>query len=97
MQGKTTELQSFRAQPTFCNMLDRTSKLHALSRFILVPQEKLDSITLFVCTWLNTSSRTKTVLQSLIGDGDSKAHKLLLQEAVYEDISIEKLECIGYV
>ena len=31
-----------------------------------VPQDKLDSITLLVRFWLNTSSATKTTLQSLI-------------------------------
>ena len=32
-----------------------------------------------------------------LGDGDSKAHKLLVQEAVYGDVDIEKLECVGHV
>lgn len=30
-------------------------------------------------------------------DGDSKAHKLVVQEVVYGDVSIEKLECVGHV
>lgn len=34
---------------------------------IELPQDKLDSITLLVGTWMNTSSATKTTLQSLIG------------------------------
>lgn len=32
-----------------------------------------------------------------LGDGDSKAHKLLVQEAVYGDVDIEKLECVGHI
>lgn len=32
-----------------------------------------------------------------LGDGDSKAHKLLAQQAVYGNVSIEKLECVGHV
>ena len=38
-----------------------------LKMSIEVPQDKLDSITLLVRVWLNTSSATKTALQSLIG------------------------------
>ena len=34
---------------------------------IEVPQEKLDNITRLVRAWLNSSSATKTALQSLIG------------------------------
>jgi len=34
---------------------------------IEVPQDELDSITLLVGTWMNTSSAMKTTLQSLIG------------------------------
>jgi len=34
---------------------------------IEVPQDKLDSITLLVRVWLNTSSATKTAFKSLIG------------------------------
>ena len=33
----------------------------------VVPQDKLDSITLVVCTWLNTPCATQSALQSLIG------------------------------
>lgn len=32
-----------------------------------------------------------------LGDGDGKADKLLVQEAVYGDVSIEKLECVGHM
>lgn len=32
-----------------------------------------------------------------LGDGDSKAHKLLVQEAVYENITTEKLKFLGHV
>lgn len=32
-----------------------------------------------------------------LGDGDSKGHKLLVQEAVYGDVAVEKLECVGHV
>ena len=32
-----------------------------------------------------------------LGDGDSKAHNLLVQEAVYGDTEVEKLECVGHV
>ena len=32
-----------------------------------------------------------------LGDGDSKAHKFSVQEAVYGDVDIEKPECVGYV
>lgn len=32
-----------------------------------------------------------------LGDGDSKAHKLLLQEAVYGNVEVQKLECVGHV
>ena len=32
-----------------------------------------------------------------LGDGDSKAHNLLVQENVYGDIEIAKLECVGHV
>ena len=38
-----------------------------LKMSIEVPQDKLDSISLLVRVWLNTSSATKTALQSLIG------------------------------
>ena len=34
---------------------------------IVVHQDKLDSITLVVCTWLNTPCATQSALQSLIG------------------------------
>ena len=33
---------------------------------IELPQHKLDGITLLICVWLNTSSATKTMLQSLV-------------------------------
>ena len=33
----------------------------------VVPQDKLDSITLVVCTWLNTPCATQSALQFLIG------------------------------
>lgn len=32
-----------------------------------------------------------------LGDGDSRAHKLLVEEAVYGDVEVEKLECVGLV
>ena len=32
-----------------------------------------------------------------LGNGDSKAHKLLLQEAVYGNVEVQKLECVGHV
>ena len=32
-----------------------------------------------------------------LGDGDSKARKLLLQEAVYGNVEVQKLECVGHV
>lgn len=32
-----------------------------------------------------------------LGDGDSRAHKLLVEEAVYGDVEVEKLECVGHV
>lgn len=32
-----------------------------------------------------------------LGDGDSKAHNLLVQENVYGDIEVAKLECVGHV
>lgn len=32
-----------------------------------------------------------------LGDGDSKAHKLLVEQAVYGDAEVEKLECVGHV
>lgn len=32
-----------------------------------------------------------------LGDGDSRAHKLLVEEAVYVDVEVEKLECVGLV
>ena len=32
-----------------------------------------------------------------LGDGDSKAHSGLVQEAVYEGVPVEKLECVGHV
>ena len=38
-----------------------------LKMSIEVPQDKLDSTSLLVLVWLNTSSATKSVLQSLIG------------------------------
>ena len=37
-----------------------------LKMSIEVPQDKLESITMLVCVWLNTSSARKTALQSLI-------------------------------
>ena len=32
-----------------------------------------------------------------LGDGDSKSHNLLVNEAVYGDIEVTKLECVGHV
>ena len=32
-----------------------------------------------------------------VGDGDSKAHKLLVEEAVYGDVEVEKREWAGHV
>ena len=32
-----------------------------------------------------------------LGDGDSKAHKLLLQEAVHGNVEVQRLECVGHV
>jgi len=32
-----------------------------------------------------------------LGDGDSRAHKLLVEEAVCGDVEVEKLECVGHV
>jgi len=32
-----------------------------------------------------------------LGDGDSKAHNLLVQENVYGDMEVAKLECVGHV
>ena len=32
-----------------------------------------------------------------LGDGDSKAHKLLLQETVHGNVEVQKLECVGHV
>ena len=31
------------------------------------------------------------------GDGDSKSQKFLVKEAVYGDIEVRKLECVGHV
>ena len=31
-----------------------------------------------------------------VGDGDSKAHKQLLEKGVYGDKPVTKLECIGH-
>ena len=33
----------------------------------------------------------------LLGDGDSKSHKVLVDEAVYGDVEVTKLECVGHV
>ena len=32
-----------------------------------------------------------------LGDGDSKAHKKLVEEKVYGEIEVETLECVGHV
>ena len=32
-----------------------------------------------------------------LGDGDSKAHKKLVEEEVYGEVPVEKLECVGHV
>ena len=32
-----------------------------------------------------------------LGDGDSKDHSALVQEAVYEGVPVEKFECVGHV
>ena len=32
-----------------------------------------------------------------LGDGDSKAHNLLIQENVYGYVDISKVECLGHV
>lgn len=32
-----------------------------------------------------------------LGDGDSTAHKLIVQQAVYGDAEVKKLECVGHV
>ena len=30
-------------------------------------------------------------------DGDSKSHKLIVEQAVYEEVEVTKLECVGHV
>lgn len=32
-----------------------------------------------------------------LGDRDSKAHKLIVEQAVYGDVEVKKLECVGHV
>lgn len=32
-----------------------------------------------------------------LGDGDSKAHKLIVEQAVYGNVEVKKLECVGHV
>ena len=32
-----------------------------------------------------------------LGDGDSKAHRLIVEEAVYGNKEVTKLECVGHV
>ena len=32
-----------------------------------------------------------------LGDGDSEAHKLIVEEAVYGEKQVSKLECVGHV
>ena len=32
-----------------------------------------------------------------LGDRESKAHNLLLEEAVYGNVATEKLECVGHI
>ena len=32
-----------------------------------------------------------------LGDGDSKAHKLIVEKAVYGDVEVKKLECVDHV
>ena len=32
-----------------------------------------------------------------LGNGDSKAHKLITEQAVYGDLEVTKLECVGHV
>ena len=32
-----------------------------------------------------------------LGDGDSKSHKLIVEEAVYGPVEVRKLECVGHV
>ena len=32
-----------------------------------------------------------------LGDGDSKAHKLIVEQAVYGNVEVQKLECVGHV
>ena len=32
-----------------------------------------------------------------LGDGESKAHSRLLEEAVCDGVQVEKLECVGHV
>lgn len=32
-----------------------------------------------------------------LGDGDSKSHKLIVEQAVYGEVEVTKLECVGHV
>ena len=32
-----------------------------------------------------------------VGDGDSKAHKNMVEEEIYGAVPVEKLECVGHI
>ena len=32
-----------------------------------------------------------------LGDGDSKSHKLIVEQAVYGEVEVTKLECVGHI
>jgi len=50
-------------------------------------------LSIFQCSVENYSVRYTEFLR----DGDSKAHKLIVEQAVYGDVEVKKLECVGHV
>ena len=53
------------------------------------------TLIIFQCSVLYHPESSNTL--QFLGDGDSKAHNLLVQENVYDDVEVAKLECVGHV
>ena len=50
-------------------------------------------LSIFQCSVENYSVH----FTEFLWDGDSKAHKLIVEHAVYGDVKVKKLECVGHV
>lgn len=61
---------------------------------IVVPQGQW--MPLVCCQFSNVLWKIIVCYTEFLGDGDSKAHKLIVEQAVYGDVEVKKLECVGH-